>query len=322
MSMNKNLWCQIIFWKKFAQDNNIYIKDNKQCKFGDNCRGAHNEKELIVLPEINKFNAIDKTKFNWVKLYLTIKNILEIEGQLIKNEEHIKKLSQINNLSFIGLVLLWKDLARHYRKIRKNNPLAPHNSNPIFHLNDFEDMAWSFSRILTICPVFDKIKNTNLKITRINEYDLCLAPSFNCREGVHEMNELLCFDDFLNGDCKCPDIKLTIDNINKDISETQSILETYSLSNDFKFNKRNNPIPKLQYKINNLYQQINDIKNSRKLHYSELGVKPFNLQLEEYNKQLLECSKSETQKKEWENIQEQPINECVKVVKKIKQLKI
>ena len=41
-------------------------------------------------------------------------------------------------------------------------------------------------------------------------------------------------------------------------------------------------VKKLYQEIINLEYQIKDIQSSRKIHYTELGMKPFNQQLEDY----------------------------------------
>ncbi len=89
---------------------------------------------------------------------------------------------------------------------------------------------------------------------------------------------MLCIDDFLTGSCTC----LTNEQLEaKEIELSQKLIE---LSNNLvsMIENKQKDVKKIYNEITSLENQIKDIQSSRKIHYTELGMKPFNQQYEEY----------------------------------------
>jgi len=313
----QNFWCR----NKYCQHlNTLYhipiFKETHGCVLieckskSTECRGAHDEKSIKVLPSIYKFNSMKKNTIDWVKLYLDIINAIESNKIKIHNPDYKQKTSDLTRYNFIELIQLWRDLACYYRKIAKSLPSKLDFSGvsseeidgykfkddvPEFYLSDnFEDITWPFERLTRKCPVQNKFNDCVKKNILITIWDVCLATGLNCKEGVHKPNESICSDDFLNGSCKC----LTVEQI----SEQVSILEKQILELEKQVSDTSWSVKKNKKKINNdpnslifsIRDKIDNLNNSRPIHYTELGMIPFNIQYQNYI--LVEQRKVEEQK--------------------------
>jgi hypothetical protein len=263
------------------------------------CRGAHDEKSIKILPSIYKFNSMKKDTIDWIKLYLEIINVIQSNKSKIHNPEYKQRTSDLTIYNFIEIIQLWRDLACYHRKIAKSLPsnkssLPGNNSEevdgykykedvPEFYLSDnFEDITWPFERLTRYCPIqnnFNACLKQNILITI---WDVCLATGLNCKEGVHKHNEYVCSDDFLNGSCKCQ----TVEQINEQVS----ILEKQILTLEEQVSDTTWTVKKNKKKTDNdpkslilsIKDKINDLNNSRSIHYSELGMIPFNRHYQDY----------------------------------------
>lgn len=210
-----------IGWNPFINKmgNPLYFRE---CS-NEYCKGAHCLENLKQNSEYEKFNNMNKAKYDWVKLYLAIIDSLE------KSRTNIDTKS----LNFIEVIQLWKKLASENRKLAKEN-----KNIYTFQLdNTMEEVAWAFERITHLCPDQEKVNEMiRTKTRNLDISDLCLGTGLNCKYGVSKPSEMICKEDFLFGKCNC--------------------------------------IP------------INDIKDSRPIHFTELSGKmiPFNIMYEKYIK--------------------------------------
>lgn len=252
----KNLLCREEYYKSLV--------NSRGCKYSsENCRGAHTEDEIRLYPHIKKFNEIDKKSYDWYKLYCIIKETIISEKFKVKNDEHKKIIDNIDNYNFIELINIWHDFACYYRKISKTDITIPQ-----FDLRELEDDGWAFDRITRLCKTYNNQKSINQSLLTPN--DLCLG-SNNCKEGVHNISDLLCKLDFLTGMCPC--IKLDeyilmekelhnrFEIKAKEILTTKNFIEKY----------------KMKQELSIIYNSIIKLRNSRMLHFSDTGMIPFNL---------------------------------------------
>lgn len=339
LNTNKqNLWCR----NKYCQHiNTIYGKSIfkesygcflKECKTSaEECRGAHSDNSIKVLPAIYKYNNTKKDSIDWVKLYLEIKDSLKKDSSKIINPEHKKNISDLTLYNFIELIQLWRELSCYYRKISKSLPSKKDSGDydlidgydyqenvPKFYLSDnLEDIAWSFERLTRWCPVQQKFNDNINNNVLITIWDVCLATGVNCKEGIHNKNELLCVDDFLTGRCTCSSKEeiseqLIIIEKQLDILKEQDMDSSWTV----KKNKKKNDSKQL---ILSLENKINDLKNSRPIHYTEQNMIPFNEQYKNYliaeEKKLEELRILEQQKIEEVEIKK-PVIKLVKFGKK------
>ena len=303
---SQNLWCRnkycqhlnTIYGKPIFKETNGCIL--KECKSkSSECRGAHDESSIKILPEIYKYNLMKKEKINWVGLYLNILNIIQKEKSKIHNFEYKEKTNDLTKYNFIELIQLWRDLACYYRKISKSLPskldcidseiiedYTYKEEVPIFYLSEnYEDIAWVFVRLTKICHIQQKFNDSINKKVLITIWDVCLANGINCKEGVHNNNELICVDDFLTGRCNCNTNKYIneeIINLEKQIDDLKQIVLDTSWTVKKSKNKTKNDPKSLILLIES---KINDLKKSRYIHYTEQGMIPFIKQYENYIEQ-------------------------------------
>ena len=248
----------------------------RRCPYGDECRGAHHIKELKVLPHIAHWNSLDKSKINFVEYYHSMKDIIKSNSSKLSIDEK-EIIRGIDTLDFFQLLNLWYTLALKYGKIRKdlvstrrykgtrNSRRTTHNfkfkedvPNLVF---ENEDNMWALQRMTVMC---EQDLNFKLKIEsgdRVTIRDICCG-DFNCKHGVHHIDEMICKEDFLTGSCSCFD------------------------------------------------EGIEGTRGEIKQHFCRDGMKPFNLQYDEFIEE-----KERIEREEIEKLQ------VVKTVKKIRKIK-
>lgn len=293
----QNFWCRNTYCQHliFKHGKNIFKETPgcliKNCRYtSETCRGAHDEKSIKTLSSIYKFNQMKVDSIDWVKLYLEIKNIIDKEKNKLKLIDHKQKTVDTNKYNFIELLQLWRELACYYRKIAKTinidgEPIEGYtnsNSIPQFLLSDkMEDIAWSFERLFRKCPTQEKFIESISKNIQITVWDVCIATGANCKDGVHSNKELVCKDDFLSGRCSCQSMKDINDQVSV-LNEKLTFLKEQENDTTWKVKSKKKNESKLL--IISLEDQINNLLNSRLIHYTEQGFTPFN---EQYNNYLL-----------------------------------
>jgi hypothetical protein len=311
----KKLWCTSIYCQNLVRNLGINIQGIIPCTRAE-CPGAHSDGDFQVFPYITKYNSLDKKSYNWVKLFNVIKKTLTNDLPKVREPDQIKKIEDFSQLNFIQLIQLWIDISLHHRRLAKNdvpkeNPIGKlyfgykvSSDVPLFELSIDEDPAWCFERLTRLCQkntdFWNKVNQNNSVYAR----EVCAATGVNCRDGVHHISEKLCTDDFLTGKCSCE----SVEDIEKFESEAnikiQELEEKYNelVEEERKAIEENDgwivnrkpkrkgrsshtiidPKEKVKQEISELRQQIADKKESRMIHYSELGVKPFEQAYQEY----------------------------------------
>lgn len=291
----KNLFCR----DHYHQLINDLYNDNvfrsiqgarlRKCTYGENCRGAHSEDEIHVLPANHNFNMLDKSKIDFVSIYYEIVDVFEKLKSKVTDPELKSRIDSFSNLNFIELLNLWYDLACFHRREKKD---SPNKSNiPEFYLS-CEDITWPFERITKVCPKYTNLINM---IERGSEkptiWDICCA-SINCKEGCHHISNMLCSEDFLCGKCDClskEDFNSKRENI---INNIKQIKETLSGKEDETGYKKKLTAKKRRGLENKLVTLNNELKNLiRKIHYTDNGFIPFNDQLRKHQLDMEETKR-------------------------------
>jgi hypothetical protein len=230
MQSAKTLWCSYQYTENMIKSigyNPFRENHIHSCKYGNTCRGAHNESEIKLSPEIAKFNSYNKEKIDWVKIYLDIISVIKRDSLKIKCKNiNIDESSK----NFITIVQLWKQLATEYRRIYKDEKLFATSGYdyiediPQFRLSEnYEDIMWSFERMTQLCPVYTNFISSIEMKKKISIRDICIAPGINCKNGCHKMNEMICIDNFMTGECKCEteeEYQIHYTNLQTKIKET------------------------------------------------------------------------------------------------------
>ena len=231
----QNLWCRDSYWQYVSNTfgYNCFKETNgcrlRQCPFSaSECRGAHYSKDIKPLKHISAFNRLDKSKYDWVSLYIGVIESFKRDSIKLIDIAHIEQVSNIilkeqTTFNLIEAIQLWRVLSCFYRKIQKEIPfknqkhaignvVQSHISGykysddvPAFYLdNSLEDVAWAFERITRYCNLHKKVEDALSRRQQITVWNLCLATGLNCKEGIHYQDEFLCPDNFLTGSCSCP----------------------------------------------------------------------------------------------------------------------
>jgi len=311
MQSDKTLWCSYYYTESMVKNMGYNpFRENRinGCKYGKECRGAHSENEIKISSEINRFNSFNKTKFDWVKLYLNILITLKNDIPRIKGDTYKVTIQLLDKINFFEVLDLWKKLASEFRKIYKNDELVEQygydfkEDVPTFNLADnYEDITWSLERLTHICPIYSKFKNNLDNKIKISIRDVCIAPSMNCKNGCHTNSEIICKDDFLKGSCNCKSLEEFMIHTSNLIAKMESI------------------DPKTD-KYKKFQNKLIELGNSRPIHYTDGGMMPFE---EQYNKYLenikekIQAEKMEQLKLE-EDVKKQSDN--IKPVIKLKKL--
>lgn len=316
---SQNLWCRDVMWQYIVESTDrpvdtIFTQKNgctlRSCnKSASECRGVHNLSDLKILPSIQRFNNLDKSKFDWVKLYLNVLKTMEKDVSQLKKEEHIS-IKNLNSMNFIELIQLWRELACYYNKVARELPFKKDSNGsekiqecgftyrddvPLFRIGDgLEDHTWSLVRLTRLCSLNTKFEESIKSGNLITIWDLCLATGLNCKAGVHKKSEMICVDDFLTGSCSC------LSNEQLEAQEIELSQKLIKLSNNLvsMIENKQKDVKKLYQEIIILEYQIKDLQSSRSIHYTELGMKPFNQQLEVYQFEKSKQVKVEVKKED------------------------
>ena len=330
----QNLWCRDTYWQHIntTVGFNMFKETNgcrlRYCNKSPNeCRGAHKSEDIKPLSHISAHNRLDKSRFNWVQLYLGIVSCFQLNASKVLSEEHKQKIAESNTINFVELIQLWRDYACYYRKIKKDmtsNAQSTHISGykrsddvPGFYLDGtLEDTAWAFERLTRYCKTHKSMEQNIAQRQQITVWNLCLATGLNCKEGVHYEDEHICVSDFLTGKCSCmtkesleaQECELQLKKIELTHQLTQLIetepekhqIEWASTNKKKKNNKSKIVDPKyeLQMKIKEINSEIDNLVNfPRQIHYTESGMLPFETQLHNYH----EAEKAIKPKESWDH---------------------
>jgi hypothetical protein len=252
----------------------------RKCTYGENCRGAHSEYEINVLPVNHNFNMIDKCTIDFISIYYEIIDVFKKLKSNVINPELKSRIDNYSSLNFIELLNLWYDLACFHRKEKKE---STNRSNiPEFYLK-CEDITWPFERITKVCPKYTNLINM---IERGSEkptiWDICCA-SVNCKEGCHHISNMVCTEDFLSGKCDCLSKEEFYSNRDSIIKNIKQIKDSLSEKED-ETGYRNKLTTKKKKSLENKLVKLNSELTSliRKTHYTDEGFIPFNVQLKKH----------------------------------------
>ncbi len=333
----KTTWCRdarahmiikIAGFIPFRQSRGFVLRT---CTYGDACRGAHTQSEIMLQSDIFKWNNCDKSIVNFPLIQdEMIQAINRDKVRMRDGHPFREEISRIGEMNFIELSQLWRSIVKYFGKIAKESQkkkewrssvLPPSHSTgytfaedvPRFYLTDnvLDTQAWNFTRTLLYCDLHkqfvQKITNKTLMTIR----DFCVGDK-NCKDGVHRCEEHLCFDDFMTGRCDCTP-KIEFDKI---IFELQSGIQNIKKSLSVEHNQKNIE------RLTKMLKQTEDVfyNTQRKLHFTEGGMKPFIQQNEEYIKYKEELNitmAAEEAKREsvWKSTNQEP--EKIKKVVKI-----
>jgi hypothetical protein len=322
----KNLWCRDVIWKVIVDDFGFSpFKETNGCRLHScnrapyECRGAHNITELKPFKHIQMFNHLDKATYNWSSLFFEIISSLQKDRSRVKSNEHKRILANVSTMNFFEVIRTWREMACYYRKLAKELPsrksVKKYDSGstefnyaedvPKFYLSsDIEDTVWSMERLTRLCPEHQKFKLSIKSKQLVTIWDICLATGMNCKDGVHEINEKICEEDFLYGKCSCQLIEhfntkqdelvaniLDVSNKIIEFINHESEIKEVTHSSDRKSKKAQqnvDPKIKLTCQLNQYKKELEHMCKSRLIHYSDFGMVSFEIQYQKWIKEKKE----------------------------------
>ncbi len=301
----KNFMCRDHYWQLINQHYNhsVFCSINgarlRKCTFGENCRGAHSENDIKILPANHQFNKLNKSKIDLIEIYNNICQVFETEKSKVLDPDFKIKIYNYSSFSFSELLNFWFDITCYHRRLKKNFDSEENefyknkNSIPDFFL-EYEDIVWPLERITKMCPKHAALIHCiECSEKKPVVWDICCG-SINCKEGCHHESNMICTDNLNTGICNC----LTLEEFEAKklkIKNEIDICNNFISDPEFKINskkKKNitNKIQKLQKQYDSLY---------RKIHLTEEGLIPFEVALKikkdiEEQKKKVETSSRES----------------------------
>lgn len=214
-SKNAEVWC-LAYYAKHLRQLGYNITGYYECRYGDECRGAHSQKEIKVKPHISKWAKEQKDKVDLLKIMEAVMTSIKSSSDYVLNPKYRSMIMNIDKLRFDELLNFWFDITCYHRRIaksdkinykkfsRSNTPVPVEGFQfkddiPLFKLDpEIEDDVWALQRTLRLCK---KNENTFPHVP-ISVKEICCG-DINCKEGVHSLEHLVCVDNMIDGKCKC-----------------------------------------------------------------------------------------------------------------------
>ena len=311
----KSIWCRSYYGMELNKQG-YKITEIYPCKFGEKCNGAHTNSELIEKNNIKKWKQCDKSHINILELKEQVINILEKNKEMIQNTKYRVKILNIHSMKINELFSFWYEVFYFHHRISKQLPTKKSWMNtkskpiPIEGYNYKDDVPnfyienddlWSIERMMHMCPKFITLDRN----VRVSVKNICIG-DINCKEGSHDINDLICMDNLMTGNCNCVSADIFEQNKKKIIDEI-NIIDSQLNPDDDKdgFIIQRNINNSKKKELNSLLlikkKELNEIK--RMVHLTEKGFVPLNIQIE---------IKKEANPKPSEEVQVKKTNKIVK----------
>ncbi len=308
----KNIWCRSYYGMNLNRSG-YNISEIYPCKFGIKCRGAHTIDEIIEKSSIKKWKQCDKSHINILELKEQVIDILEKNKEMVQNTKYRMKIMNVNKMRIDELFAFWYEIFYFHHRISKELPTKKAWTNtkskpaPIEGYNYKDDVPnfyienddlWSIERMMHMCPKFISLDRN----VRISVKNICIG-DINCKEGVHDINDLICIDNLITGNCNCESIENFQQKKAKIIEEISSIDDQLNpnVEDGFTINISKKKKDELNSLILIKKKELGEIK--RMIHLTEKGFIPLNVQIE---------IKKETNPKPSEEIQVKKTNKIIK----------
>lgn len=310
---NKTSFCRVIYGKYLNSTGYKITHIHHECRYGDSCRGCHNPGEFRVNPHIFKWEKKNKACINLLEIRDSIRNILMEDSGKVKNIKYKSSILHASSLPFNELLHYWFDIACYHRKIAKTlrtqNPCEGYSnpkSVPKFYLIN-EDDVWSLERVIHYCQSFKYMIDT--KGDAYGVRDICVGHK-NCKNGVHDLKDLVCVEDLVNGKCSCGPNKSDELRLRKldDIEKLKKQMVGGVDADGFEINISKSQKTKIICRISTMQKELERLR-PRMIHYTEQGLIPL-------SQRIIESEKSKPKEINVTEIKTKTIRRVVK--KKIK----
>lgn len=286
----KSIWCRSYYGMELNKQG-YKITEIYPCKFGENCRGAHSYNEIIFKHAIKKWKDSDKSHINILELKDKVVEIIEKNRESVQNTKYRLKIVNLNTMRIDELFIFWYDIFYYHHRISKELPTKKAWTNtknkpapiegfnykddvPDFYI-DNEDL-WGIERMMHMCPKFISLDKT----IKISVKNICIG-DINCKEGVHDTNDLICIENLITGNCSCESIEVFENNkttLIEDIKRIEQQLNPTEDEDGFTVNISKKKKDELTSLLINKKRELINIK--RMVHLTEQGFIPLNIQIE------------------------------------------
>lgn len=292
-SRQKTHWCIPALCCSLNQQGYHITGGVNPCRFGSKCFNAHDEKDIEKKPLISMWERIkDFSHFDLGAMMDNILTVMDSSRENVHNPKYRSGVVNVHSLSFIDLLAFWYDISCHHRRIAKELPSKwkwHDKSQPMpieeYHYQEDvpkfaltnEDNVWALERVLHMCPTHSKLCKTR----QHNMKEVC-GGSFNCKYGVHNLNDLVCVDNLLTGECKCAsqeDIEMTQTQIREDIMKLNTMLESSVDADGFKIKMSRKVVDGIRGEIREKNHELMSVK-PRIRHLTEQGLIPLKVHLD------------------------------------------
>lgn len=282
---NKSSFCRVIYGKYLNSAGYNITHIHHDCRYGESCRGCHNPSEFRLLAHITKWEKKSKANINLLEIRESIKNALMEESGKVKNTKYKSSIIHASSLPFNELLHYWFDITCYHRKIAKTlrtqNPCEGYSNPkdvPKFYLAN-EDDVWALERVIHFCQEFKLMVESKGKPFGVR--DICVGHK-NCKNGVHELKDLVCVADLIKGTCSCgPN---TYDESRQRIlGDIQTLKKQMAGGVDedgFELTVSKAMKTKITSQITALQKELAGLK-PRMIHYTEDGLIPLSKRIED-----------------------------------------
>lgn len=311
------------FRTKFERGEKRYFL--RMCPFGSECKGAHSKDEIVLDPKYKNFLNFKMKNLDLVKYYhMMLKSIRQNKNNILSDlnktnflkmlvEKEIRldknRIKNLNESNFIDVLHLWRDLAFMYGMIKKNLGLrnrkwqGKRKPIPTFGYSlvkdvpnlkldiptEEEDLMWALNKYTRVCKKHHRVL-TNLKDGNQFSIGECCGGDINCKFGSHYVNQRICIDDLIKGKCDClnKDFQVKINKLVSDKRSIQSDLKILQLED-----QKKNLTDKLDKIIKEL-EKLEAIKLNTNIHLTYRGLKPFDIQMNEFELKMKKLDEDPT----------------------------
>jgi hypothetical protein len=285
----KTIWCRSYYGMELNKQG-FKINDIYPCKFGESCRGAHYKHEIIEKTNIKKWKRIDKSHIDILDLMDKVVEILQKNKELVQNTKYRCKLLTINNMRIDELFIFWCEIFYYHHRIAKELPTKKAWTNPKskpqpiegFNFKDEvpsfyidNDDLWSIERSLHLCEKYKSLDKT----IKMSVKNVCIG-DINCKEGAHDINDLICIDNLINGSCSCislEDYNTTKTKLQKEIQLINNHLNP-AKEDGFEVSISKKKLDELKSLLLLKNKELNELK--RMMHLTEDGFIPLSVRIE------------------------------------------
>lgn len=284
----KTSWCRSVRCNDLRVNHKLTIPGIKACPFGEKeCRGAHAKKDISVPKHMRDWEKMaDKSSICLLTIRDDVINAITQAKDNVVNPKYASEIHTIGKMDFVQLLRFWYDISCYHGRIVKELPsrggykgsVQPELNQgyrfkqdvPRFNVKN-EDTVWALERTLHGCDSYiNMMANKHIPHQFMS---VCCGEEHSCKFGEHNLVNIACIDDLLNGSCSCmtkETITMEKTRIQTEIASLKTQLTDSVDAEGFKVKLNPKVRAAIVAKITSLDQEESGL--FRRLHYSDQGM--------------------------------------------------